>query len=249
MNLASFRKKFEKNSKIRRVPFYDLRHHHPLGQDQRGPSRPSGAQEERSPKELEGLLRVAREPVGAQKHRRHRAAQAGTGPRSRRTLTTPPNQGRLLTSNAAASHKPRLPPARATRRPGPVCARTPPNAPTTSSPARGLRRAALDRTHRFSLALHAPNDLPPWEAVYQQTRRWLVAGVFEAMVHDLLRALLPLASGRTSDPTAAIIELLGRALRSSPESGHRPGYDGAKRPTRALRRRCASSPRIRESGV
>ena len=30
-----------------------------------------------------------------------------------------------------------------------------------------------------------PHDLPPWEAVYQQTRRWLAAGVFEAMVHDL----------------------------------------------------------------
>jgi transposase len=31
-----------------------------------------------------------------------------------------------------------------------------------------------------------PYDFPPWEAVYQQTRRWLLcAGVFEAMVHDL----------------------------------------------------------------
>jgi transposase len=28
-----------------------------------------------------------------------------------------------------------------------------------------------------------PHDFPPWEAVYQQTRRWLRAGVFEAMVH------------------------------------------------------------------
>src|SRR5918997_1031245 len=46
-----------------------------------------------------------------------------------------------------------------------------------------------------------PHDFPPWEAVYQQTRRWLRAGVFEAMVHDL-RALLRVASGRTSDPTA-----------------------------------------------
>lgn len=30
-----------------------------------------------------------------------------------------------------------------------------------------------------------PNDLPPWSAVYQQTQRWLRAGVFEAMVSDL----------------------------------------------------------------
>jgi transposase len=27
-----------------------------------------------------------------------------------------------------------------------------------------------------------PNDLPPWEAVYQQTQRWLKAGCFEALV-------------------------------------------------------------------
>jgi transposase len=32
---------------------------------------------------------------------------------------------------------------------------------------------------------YMPHDLPPWEAVYQPTRRWLSAGVFEKMVHDL----------------------------------------------------------------
>src|SRR3954453_17164833 len=71
-----------------------------------------------------------------------------------------------------------------------------------------------------------PHDFPPWEAVYQQTRRWLCAGVFEEMVHDL-RMLLRLASGRGPNPTAAILD--SRTLRSSPESGHRAGYDGAKR--------------------
>jgi len=30
-----------------------------------------------------------------------------------------------------------------------------------------------------------PDDFPPWYTVYQQTQRWLKAGVFEAMVHDL----------------------------------------------------------------
>lgn len=29
-----------------------------------------------------------------------------------------------------------------------------------------------------------PHDLPPWAAVYQQTKRWLKAGVFEAIVDD-----------------------------------------------------------------
>src|SRR5581483_5394317 len=71
-----------------------------------------------------------------------------------------------------------------------------------------------------------PGDLPPWEAVYQQTQRWLAAGCFEAMVHDL-RAVLRLAEGRAAEPTAIILD--SRTLQSTPESGHRAGYDGAKR--------------------
>lgn len=71
-----------------------------------------------------------------------------------------------------------------------------------------------------------PNDLPPWHVVYQQTQRWLKAGVFEAMVHDL-RVLLRLGAGRTGEPSAAIFD--SRTLQSSPESGERAGYDGAKR--------------------
>ena len=67
------------------------------------------------------------------------------------------------------------------------------------------------------------DDLPPWEAVYQQTRRWLSAGVFEEMLHDL-RVLLRISEGRAPDPTAAILD--SRTLRSTPESGHRGGYDG-----------------------
>ena len=71
-----------------------------------------------------------------------------------------------------------------------------------------------------------PNDLPPWAAVYQQAQRWLAAGCFEALAADL-RAVLRLAAGREAEPSAAIID--SRTLRSSPESGERAGYDGAKR--------------------
>ena len=71
-----------------------------------------------------------------------------------------------------------------------------------------------------------PHDLPPWPAVYQQTQRWLKAGCFEAIVNDL-RAILRLAQGRNEEPSAAIFD--SRTLQSSPESGHRAGYDGAKR--------------------
>jgi transposase len=67
---------------------------------------------------------------------------------------------------------------------------------------------------------------PPWEAVYQQTQRWLKAGVFEAIVHDL-RVVLRLAEGRESQPSAAIFD--SRTLQSTPERGPRAGYDGAKR--------------------
>jgi transposase len=71
-----------------------------------------------------------------------------------------------------------------------------------------------------------PNDLPPWYTVYQQTRRWVKAEVFETMVHDL-RAIVRFAAGRNEQPSAVILD--ARTLQSSPESGHRAGYDGAKR--------------------
>jgi transposase len=103
-----------------------------------------------------------------------------------------------------------------------------------------IREDAPQRTHDLREVFNAlrwivragaswrmlPHDFPPWEAVYQQTGRWLSAGVFEAMVHDL-RALLRLAKGRDKEPTAAVMD--SRTLRSTPESGGRSGYDGAKR--------------------
>ena len=73
---------------------------------------------------------------------------------------------------------------------------------------------------------YMPNDLPPWEMVFQQSQRWLKAGVFEALVQDL-RELLRMCQGRAPDPSAAVID--SRTLQSTPESGHRAAYDGAKR--------------------
>ncbi len=74
--------------------------------------------------------------------------------------------------------------------------------------------------------LTEPNDLPPWAAVYQQTQRWMAAECFEALAQDL-RAVLRMAAGRYAEPTAAIFD--SRTLRSTPESGTRAAYDGAKR--------------------
>jgi transposase len=71
-----------------------------------------------------------------------------------------------------------------------------------------------------------PHDMPPWDIVYQQSQRWIKAGVFETMVHDL-RELLRMIAGRDPQPSAAIFD--SRTLQSTPESGGRAGYDGAKR--------------------
>lgn len=71
-----------------------------------------------------------------------------------------------------------------------------------------------------------PNDLPPWASVHQQAQRWIKAGCFEAMAHDL-RKVLRLLAEKSEEPSAVIID--GRTLRSTPESGQRAGYDGHKR--------------------
>src|SRR5262250_2901989 len=71
-----------------------------------------------------------------------------------------------------------------------------------------------------------PHDLPDWTVAYQQARRWMQAGVFEQIVHDL-RICVRLLEGRDEQPSGVILD--GRTLQSTPESGARGGYDGAKK--------------------
>src|ERR671929_748100 len=80
-----------------------------------------------------------------------------------------------------------------------------------------------------------PHYLPPWHAVYDQAMRWLRAGCFEMLAHDL-RAVLRLAAGREEEPSAAVLD--SRTLRGTPESGARAGWDGHKR-TRGSKLRLA----------
>lgn len=65
---------------------------------------------------------------------------------------------------------------------------------------------------------YMPNDLPPWHTIYQQSQRWLSAGVFGQMTEDL-RTILRLLQGRSAQPSAVILD--SRTLQSMPESGAR----------------------------
>ena len=87
-----------------------------------------------------------------------------------------------------------------------------------------IQRTALAGSYR-RLVRMMPHDFPPWAAVHQQTQRWLRAGCFEAMVNDL-RVLIREYSGRQAQPSAMILD--SRTLQSTPESGARGGYEGAK---------------------
>jgi transposase len=56
-----------------------------------------------------------------------------------------------------------------------------------------------------------PNDLPPWQRVYQQFRRWDESGCFEAMVSDM-RSVIRVSQGRSGQPGAVILD--GRTQQS-----------------------------------
>src|SRR3981081_4103687 len=68
-----------------------------------------------------------------------------------------------------------------------------------------------------------------WCRIYccaARTQRWIESHCFETMVEDL-RLLLREFSGRKAKPTAMLLD--SRTIQSTPESGARAGYDGAKR--------------------
>jgi transposase len=71
-----------------------------------------------------------------------------------------------------------------------------------------------------------PHDLPELTVAYQQARRWIQVGVFEGIAHDL-RMILRLVEEHETQPSASILD--GRTMQSTPDSGARAGYDGAKK--------------------
>ena len=68
-----------------------------------------------------------------------------------------------------------------------------------------------------------PHDLPPWPMVYQQMRRWMAAGCFETIVHDL-RVLVR----RATRATRSRVRRFWTAARSNrrPRAGHAPATTG-----------------------
>ncbi len=64
-----------------------------------------------------------------------------------------------------------------------------PRRPQRAHDLRGVFNALRWLVRAGSPWCFLPHDLPPWEAVDRQTRRWIDAGCFDAVVHDL-RAVL-----------------------------------------------------------
>ena len=73
------------------------------------------------------------------------------------------------------------------------------------------------------------HDLPPWQMLYQQFRRWDEAGCFEAMVNDM-RSVIRVSEGRRDQPSAVIC---ARRFRRPP--ARRSSWRGRTKATPASR--------------
>ena len=100
------------------------------------------------------------------------------------------------------------------------------DAPQREYPLRDLFNALRYMVKTGCQWRYLPNDFSPWTAVYQQARRWMQAAIFETLAQDL-RIITRILQDRYETPSAVIVD--ARTLQSTPESGGRAGYDGAKK--------------------
>jgi transposase len=100
------------------------------------------------------------------------------------------------------------------------------DAPQRDYPMRDLFNAMRYVVRTGCQWRYLPHDFPPWTAVYQQARRWIDAGTFEAVTHEL-RVIVRMIEDRESHPSGVIFD--GRTMQSTPESGARAGFDGHKK--------------------
>lgn len=98
-------------------------------------------------------------------------------------------------------------------------------AATRVSAAGPLQCHAVRRENRLPLAVSAERSAAVDRGV-SAIAALAGAGVFESLVHDLRECIRHSLHGLDPQPTAAIYD--ARTLQSTPESGARAGYDGAK---------------------
>ncbi len=67
------------------------------------------------------------------------------------------------------------------------------------------------RASRSNLVRMMSHDLPPWFTVFQQSQRWIKAGVFEAVVSDL-REILRYHDGEKSETDGSDFRFANAAI-------------------------------------
>ncbi len=61
-----------------------------------------------------------------------------------------------------------------------------------------------------------PNNFPPWKSVYELYYRWRVSGKWKE-IHDTLRCQVRKKSGKSANPTVAIID--SRSVKTAQKGG------------------------------
>ncbi|MFI5299604.1 MAG: transposase [Polyangiales bacterium] len=93
-----------------------------------------------------------------------------------------------------------------------------------------------------------PHEFPPWSTVYKCYQRWTRAGVLDD-VHEALRHAVREHEGRSSEPTAAILD--SQSVKST-DMGGPTGFDAGKKgqgtQTPSRRRRARAAARRRGDG-